>query len=286
MRRLKAELVLDAKAGCGEGPLWDARQDCLWWVDIPNGELHRFDPATGTDQAQHLGQAVGCVVPRSCGGLVAGVRDGFISIDDAGQIGVLAHVELARTDLRLNDGKCDRAGRLWASTMAFAATPAAGSLYCLGADHSLRRVVDGISIGNGLAWDQADTTMFYIDSLTEGVDAFDFDLATGELSGRRQLFEVPDALGLPDGMCIDDDGCLWVALFRGGAVHRYTPDGVLDTIVEVPAFNITCPTFAGAGLNEMYITSAASDRPDDVLGGGVFHLDPGVSGPGPFAFAG
>jgi sugar lactone lactonase YvrE len=190
----------------------------------------------------------------------------------------------------MNDGKCDRAGRFYASTMSFTATEGAGELVRMDPDLSVHVQDQGLTIGNGLAWTADDRQLYFIDTMTSGVDVFDVDVETGELSNKRRAFEVPAEVGLPDGMCIDDEGALWVALWQGGAVRRYSPNGELLAIVHLPVTNVTCPAFVGSGMDELWITTAApkhsGSEADEPLGGALFRVKPGVTGPPPAPFRG
>lgn len=287
---MKPELVIDAKADLGEGPVW--HDGVLSWVNIIAGEVHRYDPRTGESDTRNVGQAVGALVPRYGGGLVLALRDGFAALPSMdGALDWLVEVEADNTANRMNDGKCDRAGRFWASTMAFEATADAGALYRLDPDLSVRKVLDGLTIGNGLAWSADDRRFYFIDSMSGGVDVMDFDPDTGAVTNRRQLVKIPSSDGIPDGMTIDDDGCLWVALWGGGAVRRYTPEGQLDQVIELPAPNVTACTFGGDDLGDLYITTARQTMTDGDLAaqpqaGGVFRVRPGVTGAPAFGFAG
>ena len=227
MDKLNAELMVDARAMIGEGPVWDHGGRRLFWVDIPNGIIHRLDPATGASETKFTGQPVGSVAVRRDGGLVAALRDGF-GILSAGDQGVSEVIEVEKelTGNRMNDGKCDCRGRFWAGTMATDHTPQAGTLYRLersGTGYAVSAAVAGITVANGIDWSPDNRLMYYIDSPTQRVDVFDFDAERGTLSNRRPFVEIAAAEGLPDGMTIDAEGYLWVALFRGGKVRRYSP---------------------------------------------------------------
>ena len=271
---MKAELLLDAKAVLGEGPVW--HEDVLHWVDIEPGVVHRYDPRRGTQSSVELGQAVGAVVPAAGGGLLAAVENGFMELPQSGaNPQLLVAVEADDAATRMNDGKCDRQGRFWASTMAKDGSPGAGSLYRLTPDLRVERMLTGLGIGNGLAWSADDTLFYVIDSLAHGVDVFDFDAGEGAIVNRRRLLDVAPDDGVPDGMTIDADGCLWVALFGGGAVRRYSPQGQLEEVVLVPASAVTCCTFGGDDLSDLYITTARLTLSEsELLGqpqaGGVF----------------
>lgn len=281
---VRPDIALDGRAVLGEGPVWDAEQQRLVWLDILPGLVHRFDPATGGDEVFGVGKPVGSVGLRHGGGLVLAVEDGFALLDPQWQrleqVAVVAH---PGPRVRFNEGKCDPAGRFLAGTMAYDETPGAGSVYRLGTDLSVTKLFDGVTISNGLAWTPDGATMYYIDSPTQGVDAFDYDAETGRLGNRRRVVDIPAAAGLPDGMTLDTDGCLWVALWGGSAVHRYTPDGRLDTVLSFPATNITCPVFGGPGLGMLYVTSAREDLDERQLAaqphaGALFAADVGARG--------
>jgi sugar lactone lactonase YvrE len=286
------ERVGDVRAVLGEGPVWDPRTSVLWWLDIPGEALHRYDPATGDDTATALGRQVGALALRQSGGLVLATPEGFVAYDPAtGAEELLAAVEDDDPATRMNDGKCDRQGRFWAGTMAYEFTPGAASFYKLDTDLTVTKAFGDCTISNGLAWSADDKTLYYIDTMTNSVEAFDFDAAAGALSNRRPLVKIAESDGLPDGMCIDAQGYLWVALFGGGAVHRYSPEGALDFVLPVPASKVTCCAFAGDDLGDLYITTASLDLTDEDLAGqpqagGLFRCRPGVSGTPSNMFAG
>lgn len=176
------------------------------------------------------------------------------------------------------DGKCDPAGRFLAGTMAYDLTPGAAFLYRLDPGLSVTMLLDAVTISNGLAWTADGTTMYYIDMATQGVDAFDCDASTGRRAGSRRVVDIPSGAGAPDGMTIDADGCLWVALYGGSTVRRYTPDGRLDATVSFPVTNITCPIFGGPAFDVLYVTSARDSLDDRQLAaqphaGAVFAVD-------------
>ena len=214
---MESELVVRTRAEVGEGPIWDPGTETLVWVDITGSAVHRFDPATGRDECMDVGIDVGAVAVRASGGLVMAAADGFRSLEADGSQMVLAEVEADDPTMRMNDGKCDRHGRFWAGTMAYdeAAPAGLGKLYRLDPDLSVRVMVDGVSISNGIDWSPNDRLMYYIDSPTRRVDVFDFDLDDGAISNRRTLIEVDASLGFPDGMTVDANGDLWVAVWGG-----------------------------------------------------------------------
>ena len=289
---LRPDVAFDAGATLGEGPVWDEEQQRLLWVDILPGLVHRFDPATGSDDTFGVGKPVGSASLRRDGGLVLAVEDGFALLDPAWQrLDQVAVIEHPGPPARFNEGKCDPAGRFLAGTMAYDETAGAGSLYRLDPDLAVTKLLDGVTISNGLAWSADGTTMYYIDSPTQGVDAFDYDIESGRLANRRRVVDIPAAAGLPDGMTIDADGCLWMALYGGSAVHRYAPDGHLDTTVSFPATNITCPVFGGREFDQLYVTSARDGLDERQLAaqphaGAVFAVAVGARGLPGLRFAG
>lgn len=270
------DVVLDTTASLGEGPVWDARSSTLRWVDIENGEVHRFDPASGTDTFFEVGEPVGAVAVRAAGGLVLATKSGlYTCLDNGGRRTLLHEVDTDPPGGRFNDGKADPWGRFWAGTM-LAGTDGAAALYRLDPDHSLHRVLTGVTTSNGLGWSPDGTTMYYVDTPTGGIDAFDHDPSSGELTNRRRLVDVEG--GSPDGLTIDAEGCLWLALWDGWSVRRFAPDGRLLTTVEVPARRVTSCAFGGSTL---YITTARTglrDFADQPKAGSLFACDPGVAG--------
>ena len=291
---VEAEVVLDAHASVGEGPTWDERTKSLVWVDIMGGAVHVYDPASGQDHVVEVGQPVGAAALREAGGLVLALRDGVGLLDaDLGNLQIVADVEAEVPTNRFNDGKCDAAGRFWAGTMATdEVTTGAGALYRVDPDYSVRRVLSGVTLSNGLDWSADNRRMYYIDSPTQGVDTFDFDLEQGTLGARRRLISIPADEGLPDGMTIDAEGGLWVALHGSGTVRRYLPDGRLERVIRVPkARLVTCCAFGGPDLGDLYITSmrrglSAEALREQPLAGALFRCRPGVQGRAPHRFAG
>jgi len=283
-RRLVAELLVDAGAALGEGPVWDPQGACLWWVDIDRGHVHRTDPVTLGDMVIDVGQPVGAVALRGRGGLVAAVRDGFGAVDvDRGTFELHAPVESSVHDARMNDGKADPAGRFWAGTMALDVAPGRGTLYRLDPDWTVTPMLPGLTISNGLDWTDDADVMYLIDSPTGRIDRLAFDIERGTIADRRPAFAIPPGMGDPDGMTLDAEGYLWVALWDGWAVARFAPDGRLDTVVDVPAQQVSCPTFGGRGLDGLFITTARGGLDAEAMArqphaGGVFVCEPGVRG--------
>jgi sugar lactone lactonase YvrE len=211
------ELVFDARAELGEAPTWDAAAQRLIWVDITPGRVHRFDPSTGRVESIEVGEPVGAAVPTWSGWIALATDSGFAVLDaTTGSIERVAEAEADRPDTAMNDGKCDRAGRFWAGTRDVEGRRPLGSLYRLDPDHRVVRVVPDVILSNGLAWSADGRSMYYIDSVTYGIDVFDVDPDVGDVSRRRRLVDLPRGWGLPDGMTIDAEGFLWVAFWGGG----------------------------------------------------------------------
>lgn len=286
------EMVADVGAVLAEGPVWDADVGLLYWVDIPARAIHRLVPSTSAHEVTAVDRKVGAVALRSSAGLVLAWEDGFATTDGwGGAARVVAPIDHGPVQARFNDGKCDPAGRFWAGSMALDERPGVGALYRLDPDGSVTKALTGVSISNGLAWSADGRTMYYIDTPTRAVDAFDYNVETGAISRRRRLADVRVQGGGPDGMTIDTDGCLWVALWGGGAVHRYTPNGRLDRVVPIPVARVTSCVFGGAALDELYITTARHNALEPIpaaepYAGAIFVCRPGVTGRPADRFAG
>jgi sugar lactone lactonase YvrE len=288
MQTLAADLVLDSRAELGEGPIWDARSSELLWVDIMAGNVHRFDPATGADRALDVGQPVGAIVPRASGGYALAIRDGFATCSEDGVVRPIARLDNAARGLRMNDGACDSAGRFWAGSMHLEERDGAGTLYRLDSDGAVTTILTGVTISNGIGWSPDDLVMYYVDTPTSGIDAFDFDARAGSISNRRRVATIEDGAGFPDGLVVDAEGCCWVALWEGWSVRRYAPDGELLAVVNVPAARVTKPAFGGPALDRLFVTTAAPDSPDPAQphAGGIFAAEPGVRGQPSPSYAG
>jgi len=284
MTAAAVELVLDARADLGEGPRWDSAHQRLLWVDIMRGRVHAFTPSTGACRNVAVGQPVGALASCRDGSLVLAVAGGFARLDlDSQKFEMQAAVEADRPQNRMNDGACDGAGRFWAGTMALDEGPGAGALYRLDPDLTVHTMLTGVSISNGLDWSLDGRRMYYVDSPTRRIDVFDFDLAAGSIANRRTFVEVPADAGIPDGLTVDAAGFVWLALWGGAALRRYAPDGTLERVVPLPVTHPTSCAFGGAGLDELYVTSArrpltAEEKARQPQAGGVFRLRPGVAG--------
>ena len=286
------EVFADLRADVGEAPHWDERSRTLLFVDWTGGMVFRYDQSGARLGSFSVGQEVGAVVPRRDGGLVLAVRDGIAVVTESGEgFELTAPIERDIPGNRMNDAKCDPAGRLLAGTMAFDLSPHSAALYCVEPDWSFERIVPDVTQSNGIAWGPGGSRMYFIDSATHGVDVFDYDVGTGSASNRRRLVTIDPAHGIPDGMAADDKGNLWVACFGGAAVRCYSPAGALLDEIFFPVTQVTSCAFGGSGLADLYVTSAAYRLSADQLkkephAGATFICRPGAEGRPASSFAG
>ena len=290
---IEAELALDAKVLLGEGPWWNAKSQQLYWVDIEGNAFHVFDPTSGSDRKIDVGEMIGCAVGMRSGGVLLALQHGFFKLDlNTESLTAIADPESHLPENRFNDGKCDSAGRFWAGTTRIQHDEPSGFLYRLDPDLNVHRKLDDVWISNGLAWSLDDKTMFYIDSPTGEVVAFDFHAPSGEITNERLVIEIPEEGASPDGMTIDEEGMLWIALWDGWRVIRVNPaDGQIIGEVRLPVARPTSCCFGGANLDELYITTASTRMPADELAkqplaGGIFRCKPGMRGLPMVEFAG
>ncbi|MDG6106903.1 SMP-30/gluconolactonase/LRE family protein [Dactylosporangium aurantiacum] len=282
---MRAEPITDPVTYHGEGPVWSASWGGLRWVDMLAGDILSL-AADATVTRRHVGTVAAVVRPRTRGGAVIGVERGFALEDPDGMITHLPPV-WADGGIRMNEGGCDPDGRFYCGSMAYDQRPGAASLYRLDPDGSVRVVLDGVTISNGLEWSPDGSRAYYNDTPTGQVTVFDYDPATG-LTGRRAFVTVPDHLGHPDGLTVDVEGGVWVALHGGGAVHRYTPGGALDEVVELPTAQVTACAFGGERLDELFVTTSREgmEPGDDPVAGTLFRAAAGIQGLPVRAFAG
>jgi sugar lactone lactonase YvrE len=289
---VSVEVFADLHADVGEAPHWDERTKTLLSVDLTSGVVFRYDQSGVELGSFCVGQEVGAVVPRRSGGLVLAVRDGIATASDSGKgFELTAPVERDTPGNRMNDAKCDPAGRLLAGTTAFDFSPHSAALYRVEPDWSFEQVVRDVTQSNGMAWSPSGSRMYFIDSATQGVDVFDYDVGTGSAGNRRRLVAIDRALGIPDGMTADNRGNLWVACFGGAAVRCFSPAGVQLDEVLFPVSQVTSCAFGGPGLADLYVTSAAYRLGSDQLrrephAGATFVCRPGAVGMPASSFAG
>ncbi|WP_328976198.1 SMP-30/gluconolactonase/LRE family protein [Streptomyces canus] len=244
------DVAVRAEATLGEGPTWDGER--LLWIDILGARLHTYDPVSGHRTVRVLDQHIGAVKPRAGGGLVLNLRDGVALLDPDDSFRWLHHEPVPGR--RANDAAVAPDGSLWAGTMRYDEAPGGGTLSRITGDGTHRTVLDDVAVSNGTGWSPDGRLMYYIDSPTRRVDVFDHE--SGRLSGRRTFVGIEDGAGFPDGLTVDADGCVWVALWDGGAVRRYTPDGSLDHVITLPTPRVTACAFGGPDLTDLYITTA------------------------------
>jgi sugar lactone lactonase YvrE len=272
----KPEVFDDRRCDLGEGPHCDERTGRMWWVDVFGRRILWRDLSSGERGALSTPAHVSAAVPRRSTGLVACLPQGARLVAPDGRISPLVDFPPSPEGwptLRSNDAKADPRGRLWLGTMAYDETPGAGALYRLDPGGTLVRVVPDVTISNGLGWSPDGSTMYYVDTPTRRIDTFAYDMAAGEL-GERRVFAAVDR-GFPDGLCVDAEGGVWVALWNGSAVRRYAPDGHLDRTVELPTPLVTSCAFAGDGFATLVVTTAAHGRPDDDAAGLTYAYVPG-----------
>jgi sugar lactone lactonase YvrE len=279
---MRAERVTGAIADHGEGPVWSERWGGLRWVDMLAGDILSLAP-DGTVDRRHVSSVVAALRPRRRGGAVLGVERGFALEEPDGTIVPLPEV-WSDPGVRMNEGACDPDGRFYCGSMAYDESPGAASLYRLEPDRSVETILTGVTISNGLEWSPDGTRAYYNDTPTQQVALFAYDREAG-LTDRGVLTDVD---GQPDGLTVDADGGVWVALFGGGAVHRYTPGGDLDAVIEVAAGKVTACTFGGARLDELFITTSREglSEDEDPQAGSLFRVVPGVVGRPVREFAG
>jgi sugar lactone lactonase YvrE len=269
-RQARLDVAVRQGALLGEGPTWDAERERLLWVDILAGRVHTYAPADGRRTVLATEQHVGAAKPRAGGGLVVNLRDGVGLYDEDGSFSWLHREPVPGR--RGNDAAVAPDGALWAGTMAYDERPGGGTLSRVAPDGSAVTVLADVTIGNGTGWSPDGRLMYFIDTPTRRIDVFDVD--GPEVLGRRTLARIEEGAGFPDGLTVDADGCVWVALWGGGAVRRYTPDGRLDRTVAVPASNTTACAFGGPGLRDLYITTArtGADPAAEPLAGSLLVL--------------
>lgn len=284
---MRAERFTAVCTDHGEGPFWDPRRGVLVLVDMLRGALVEVD-ADGATTRHELGGVTAALRARAAGGYVLADERGFRLLDDT--FAPLGPSTPAFTDerLRMNDGGCDPQGRFYCGSLAYDEAPGAGTLWRFDPDHSIHPVLGHLTIANGLQWTADGRTVLHIDTPTRRIDRYDFDPVSGAFTGRRPFAELEDGVGYPDGMAIDEDDGVWVALWGGAAVRHYTADGVLADEIAVGAKDVTACTFGGPQGSTLFITTSRRDRGDldGPEAGAVFAVETGVRGAAQHAFAG
>lgn len=290
MSELKISTIGTIVSKWGEGPIW--WQDALFYVDIEGHKIIRLDPVSGEESTWAVGERVGTVVPTEGKDLMYAGDTGFVRFNpENGEKTAIADPEAAlRATNRFNEGKCDPAGRFWAGSISLVKNKGTAHLYCLDTDGSLERKIEGVTNSNGICWSADASTMYYIDTPTKSIQAYDFDKDTGALSNARLIVDT-DKLGYdssPDGMTIDSDGNLWVAFCHGGCVSCFAPNsGAEIRKVEIPAVETTACAFGGENLDRLFVTTGIHKTLVEADAGKVFVIDGlGVTGVPAFAYKG
>lgn len=274
---MKVYNISDQVCELGEGPFWDHIHGELWWVDILRGTIHQYAPDSGLQHIFQIGQLVSSVVLRENGGCIVTLKDGFAYFHPETEL--LEPIVQPETELlsnRFNDGKCDPEGRFWAGTMHLDGEKTTGSVYMLDTKHNLSIHIRHVICANGLAWDTERSKFYFVDTLSRKITAYDYDAATGKISNENIIITIPSHEGLPDGMTIDREGMLWIALWGGWCIARYNPlTGECLDRIQLPVSNVTSCTFGGANMGDIYITTAktgltSKELQEQPLAGSVF----------------
>jgi len=278
-------LELQIPAELGEGAFWNHKTQELYWVDILGKKLYIYNPSTKLNTSFEMPSRIGTVVPQSDSTAVVALEDGiYIQNTKNGSLTRLSNVEADIPENRFNDGKCDPNGNLWVGSMHLAEKEPNAKLYKVAPSGTATAMLDNITISNGIVWTKDAKTMYYIDTPTAKIRAFDYDVGTSTISNERVAVEIPASLGFPDGMAIDEHDNLWVGMWNGNAVVCFDPKtGSVITRIELPAHNVTSCAFGGPNLDILYITTATVDMTEDEkiqfpLAGSVFKVIPGVKG--------
>lgn len=253
----------------GEGPVWDDVNQVICWLDIVNGEIHEYSVGKKDERTVRVHQMIGSIALCKNSNFIAGLQKGLYFIDrKTGKLTAIANPESHLTGNRFNDGKCDPAGRFWAGSMSFTAEPETGNVYLVDNQLNVSQKISNTTISNGMAWSSSKRLFYFIDSSTKGVDCFDYENETGNISNRRTVIKFNEKEGIPDGMTIDDEGMLWIAHWDGWQVSRWNPQtGKKLAYVKLPVARVSSCTFGGNDLQELYVTTAREGLSDTELKG-------------------
>jgi sugar lactone lactonase YvrE len=282
------KVVCNLHCELGEGLLWSARDNAIYWVDILAPALHRYSLTTTQVTTWQMPEKIGWVIERrDHPGFIAGLQSGFHTLTlDPVVCASIVDPEPHLPGNRMNDAAVDKFGRIWAGTMDCAIAEVTGSLYCFDTTHTVSKRDSDYLITNGPAFGAEHECMYHTDTGRSVVYRFDLS-ADGTISGKREFLKFPEEWGTPDGMTVDAQGGLWIAHWGGSRVSRFNPDATLDRCVALPASQITNCVFGGENLDRLFVTSAAEGKADEPLAGAVFEVDPqGVRGIAPNLFAG
>ncbi len=287
------QCVAQTRSLLGEGPTWSPRDSALYWVDILTPSVHCYDNQKGVDTEVKVGSMVSVAIPKATGGLLVATPGGLMTLDlDSKNLSFFCHPESDRPGNRYNDGKCDRMGRLWIGTLDMGTAANRGNLFRVDADGTWKKMDSGFTVANGLGWSPDNKRMYFADSPRRTIYVYDFDLLAGTVSNRRPFITLDAGDGTPDGMTVDEDGCLWIAIWDAWRVSRYSPDGQEMLRIKMPIPRPTSCCFGGANLDTLYITSASVRLNEAALAaaplsGSLFSIRiPGVRGLPETTFAG
>ena len=279
----EAHPVLTLGSHLGESPMWDEGEGVLWWIDIYKPTLNRFDPKSGYNKEIRLNQNIHAIAVCRSGSIVGSFQHGIGFLDPGNAHITTVTDPIGDAPAKFNDGKCDRSGRFWTGSMSDDWVTPIGCLYRFDGDHTLRIMDTQFNLSNGMGWSPDNSIMYFTDFGQSTIFAYDYDLETGSIDKRRVFLEIPEHEGRPDGMTVDSDGCLWVALWDGWAVARFDSNAKRIETIPMPVMRPTCPTFGGPDLKTLYVTSATmmlteSQLAKQPLAGALFAIDTDVKG--------
>lgn len=283
---MQSELLVKCNCILGEGPLWHSKRKTIFWVDIEGKSFYEYNQSSGKLDKYNLDKRVSVIIETNEADVVLlGIQGSIIkyNLTDGEQI-LCTTIESEISSNRTNDGKSDSAGRLWIGTMDVGLKDHCGSLYCLDKNFQLHKKLSSLSISNGIAWSLDNSIMYFIDSLTQKVVAYNYDASTGNISFKKTVINIPLQLGTPDGMCIDETGMLWVAHWSGYGVYKWNPtNGELLDKIDVPCRNVTSCCFGGENFETLFITTSKQETSEHELqrypeSGSLFYANPGIKG--------
>lgn len=285
LKSVTPDQVTGPQAFHGEGPVWSGNWEELRYLDMLAGDVHRLNIDTGALRRVHLSNVVAAIRPRTMGGMVAATERGFALVDDDFNVDELGEL-WSDASIRMNDGGCDPAGAFYCGSMAYDMRPGAGRLYRLAPDRSVTVMLDQVTISNGLAWSPDGETVYYVDTPTQRIDVMSY--SGSGFADRRPFARIAEADGSPDGITVDSDGGVWVALWGGSGVRRYAPDGTLDLHIRLPVSQVTACAFGGRELDQLFITTSRQgiDATSQPQAGAIFRITPAATGTEPLPFAG
>lgn len=275
----KVELVAPARAILGESPFWDSGRNCLWWVDIDGGQLHRLDDDYHDSVVFNTTEPLGSAIVKNNDTFIVALGKNLFELDNSGNTSQLA---LCPSGDRLNDAKCDPRGRLYVGSLTYDRTPGGCALYRFSPSEGLVPAITGVTLSNGMGWSPTGEEMYFIDTPTRTIKAYDYDVEEGRIGEERVLVDFAEVTGNPDGMAVDRAGCIWVVMARAGFLRRISPTGEFLEVIKLPTKLATSCCFGGRDLDRLYITSGTFNLgrpdPDEPFAGSIFALDPGVKG--------